>query len=133
MTAGEKRILIVDDDGDFAEALACFREANHFTVDRARDGKEGIQMAKLERPDLILMDIMMNERTEGFFTIQEMRRAAALKDVPIFVLSSLYEQVPDFKTAPESAWLANDEFLPKPVDMASLLDKIRQRLGAAAG
>jgi len=90
-------------------------------------------MAKLERPDLILMDIMMGERTEGIFTIQEIRRAAALKDVPIFVLSSLYGQVPEFKTAPDSGWLAQDEFLPKPVDMGSLLEKIRQRLGAAAG
>ena len=40
MTMEEKRILIVDDDTDFVEAVACFLEANHFTVFRAHDGKK---------------------------------------------------------------------------------------------
>ena len=131
MTSGEQRILMVDDDRDFVEALSSFLEAHGFTVLKAHDGKEGVRLALMERPDLILMDVMMSERSEGFFTIQEMRRAAALKDVPIFVLSSLYTQVPEFTTPPDNAWLAHDEFFSKPVDTGKLLDKIRQRLGAA--
>lgn len=132
MTSPEKRILIVDDDRDFVEAVSCFLEANHFTVLKAHDGAEGVKLAKMERPDLVLMDIMMDERTEGFFTIQEMRRAAELKGIPIFVLSALYTKLPEFETAPDSAWLAHDEFLSKPVDLAQLLEKIRRRIGAAA-
>jgi DNA-binding response OmpR family regulator len=86
----------------------------------------------MERPDLILMDIMMDERTEGFFTIQEMRRQEELKGVPIFVLSALYTQMPDFGNPPDSAWLAHDEFFSKPVDMAELVEKIRRRIGPPA-
>jgi DNA-binding response OmpR family regulator len=132
MTPGEKRILMVDDDTDFVAAVSCFLEANGFTVLKAHDGAEGVKLAKIERPDLILMDIMMDERTEGFFTIQEMRRAVELKGVPIFVLSALYTQLPEFGIAPDSGWLAHDEFLPKPVDLAQLLEKIRRRIGVAA-
>ena len=128
----EKRILIVDDDPDFREAIGCFLEANGLTVFRAHDGQEGIRLAKLERPDLILMDIMMGERTEGFFAIQEIRRDPALKGVPIFVLSSLCSRLPDFEIPSSGGWLAHDMFFAKPVDTVQLLDKIRQRLDKAA-
>jgi len=132
MTAAQKRILIVDDDRDFVEAIASFLEANGFTVLKAHNGRDGVKLARMERPDLVLMDIMMDERTEGFFTIQEMRRQEDLKDVPIFVLSALYAQMPDFGNPPDSAWLAHDEFLSKPVDMVQLVAKIRQRIAQPA-
>jgi len=130
--ADKKRILMVDDDHDFVEAVSCFLEANGFTVSRAYDGAEGIRLAKMERPDLILMDIMMNERTEGFFTIHEIRRDAALKNVPIFVLSSFCTRLPDFEIPSSGGWLAHDMFFAKPVDTLQLLEKIRQRVGKAA-
>jgi DNA-binding response OmpR family regulator len=121
-----QRILSVDDDGDFREAVACFLEKNGFTVIRGRDGAEGVRLAKMERPDLILMDIMMTERTEGFFTIQEIRHDPHLKDVPIFVLSSFCTRLPDLEIPQSGGWLAHDMFFPKPVDMGQLLAKIRQ-------
>ena len=125
----QKRILMVDDDRDFAEAVSCFLEANGLTVFRAHDGKEGIKLAKMERPDLILMDIMMGERTEGFFTIQEIRRDPALKDVPVFVLSSFCTRLPDFEIPSSGGWLAHDMFFAKPVDMAQLMENILHRIG----
>jgi len=127
-----KKILIVDDDADFAEAVAAFLEANGYRVLQARDGSEGLRVAKAEHTDLVLMDIMMRERTEGFFTIQEMRQSPGLQDVPIFVLSSLYSQIPGFRITPEASWLAHDAFFPKPVDPPQLLEKIRERLAEAA-
>ena len=127
-----KKILIVDDDADFAEAVAAFLEANGYRVLQARDGSEGLRVAKAEHPDLVLMDIMMRERTEGFFTIQEMRQSPGLQDVPIFVLSSLYSQIPGFRITPEASWLAHDAFFPKPVDPPQLLEKIRERLAEGA-
>ena len=126
----DKRILIVDDDRDFAEAVGCFLEANRFTVFKAHDGKEGLKLAKLQRPDLILMDIMMDERTEGLFTVQELRRDAGLRNIPVFVVSALYSEVPEFQVAPDKAWTGHDEFVRKPVNMPELLGLIRKRLGA---
>jgi CheY-like chemotaxis protein len=122
------KILIVDDDADFAEALSSFLVANGYQVLQARDGSEGLRVAKAQHPDLILMDIIMRERTEGFFTIQEIRHTPGLEDTPIFVLSSMYSQIPGFRITPEASWLAHDEFFAKPVDPPQLLEKIRLRL-----
>jgi CheY-like chemotaxis protein len=123
-----KKILIVDDDADFSEALSSFLEANGYQVLQARDGSEGLRVAKAEHPNLVLMDVMMRERTEGFFTIQEMRHTPGLEDIPIFVLSSLYAQIPGFRIDPDASWLAHDAFFAKPVDPVQLLEKIREFL-----
>ncbi len=132
MTSEPKQILIVDDDADFNEALAFLLQQHGYAVRKAYDGREGLRLAQMERPDLIIMDIMMGERTEGFFAIQEIRHTPELKNVPVFVVSALYDKVPDFRIAPDSGWMAQDEFISKPVDTSQLLEKIRQRIGPGA-
>jgi CheY-like chemotaxis protein len=124
----EQKILIVDDDADFVEAVASFLEAHGYRVLKALDGREGLKLAKLERPDLIIMDIVMGERTEGFFTVQTIRHTPGLESVPIFVLSSIYERIPEFGVAPDRGWMAHDQFFAKPVHMPDLLEKARQYL-----
>ena len=132
MTPESKRILIVDDDADFREAVSSLLAANGFTVLQARDGEEGLRLARLERPDLILMDVMMGERTEGFFAIHEIRRDPELRKVPIFVVTSLSSHLPDFPVPASGGWLAHDLFFSKPVDAAQLLEQVRLRIGKAA-
>jgi CheY-like chemotaxis protein len=124
-------VLIVDDDVDFAESLASFLEANGYRVLRATSGRAGMTLARLERPDLILMDVMMEERTEGFFRVQELRRTPGLADTPIFVISSMYS-LEQFDIEPETSWLGHDEFFRKPVDVPRLLRQINARLMARA-
>jgi DNA-binding response OmpR family regulator len=127
----KRKILIVEDDADYREAISFFLQQHNYTVLQAEDGNEGLKLARMERPDLIIMDVMLGERTEGFFTVQEIRRVEELKDVPIFILSALYTRVPGFRVAPEGVWAAHDEFFSKPVEMPFLLEKIRQRIGEA--
>lgn len=127
------RILIVDDDHDFSESTAAYLRAHGLEVDQAYDGRAGLKAAKRDRPDLILMDIMMDERTEGLFTVQQLRRDPELAAVPIFVVSSLYSEVPGFRVEADPAWMAQDEFLPKPVDLDRLLEQIRVRLADGVG
>jgi two-component system alkaline phosphatase synthesis response regulator PhoP len=122
----ERKVLIVDDDADFVEAVSSFLEANGCIVQTAHNGAEGLKQAKLERPDLILMDVIMGERTEGFFTVQNIRRTPGLETVPVFVVSSLYNEVPDFRIAPDADWLAHDHFFPKPVNLPELLEAARE-------
>jgi len=129
MSATPKKILIVDDDADLTETLAFFLKQHGYRVLVAPEGREGLRVARLEPPDLIIMDIMMNERTEGFFTIQEIRHTPQLQHLPVFVLSALYERAPDFRIPPEAGWMAHDEFFAKPVNMSQLLEKIRRRIG----
>lgn len=125
----DPRILLVDDDRDLIAALDTYLEAHGYTVLQAHDGREGLRVAKVARPDLVIMDVMMDERTEGFFAIQNIRRVPGLATVPIFVLTSLYSPPTGFAVPPDAGWLEHDAFFPKPVDMPALLEAIRSTIG----
>jgi CheY-like chemotaxis protein len=124
-------ILLVDDDDDYADSISAFLGAEGYRVLRGRNGREGLALARAERPDLVLMDVMMDERTEGFFTIQQMRHDPQLAELPVFVVSSIYSAIPGFRVSPEAGWLRHDEFFAKPVELDALLVSIRQRLAGA--
>ena len=129
MSSDKKRIVLVDDDDDFASAVRAFLELHGYEVHCAADGRAGVLLARQVRPDLVLIDVMMNERTEGFFTLQNLRRTPGLEQVPVFVVSSVYTSEPDFQVRPEQGWLAHDEFFTKPVDLPALLKSIVRRIG----
>lgn len=118
------KVLVVDDDPDFRESLGIFLTANGLRVVEASDGKEAFRVAMSELPEVIVMDIMMNERTEGLFTLQTIRRTPELRETPVIVVSSLYSDVKSFSVSPERAWMGQDEFFPKPVDMPRLVEAI---------
>src|SRR5512140_558532 len=96
----KKKVLIIDDDPDYVEAISALLSASGYEVSRAADGTEGLHMAKALQPDLILLDVMMAERTEGFFTLQTMRSIPALAHTPIVVASSVYAEFPRFRVSP---------------------------------
>jgi CheY-like chemotaxis protein len=122
------RILLIDDDPDFSAAVSTSLEANGFTVVRAASGREGVTRAARERPALILLDIIMDERTDGLFTEGALRELPGLADVPILVVSSLYDQEADFGVPPDRMWGTGTAFVRKPVDPADLLKRIRTLL-----
>jgi CheY-like chemotaxis protein len=120
-----KKVLIIDDDADFAASVSALLQHSGHYVLRARDGTEGVAMAAAEKPDVILCDVMMRERTEGFFTIQTLRRTPGLEDTPILVISSIYETLPFFTAPPERSWLHHDAFLRKPINPDTLLEMVQ--------
>jgi two-component system, OmpR family, alkaline phosphatase synthesis response regulator PhoP len=124
-----KKILIIDDDPDFVNAIEILMKSEGYEVSSASNGSEGMKLAKTLRPDLILLDIMMRERTEGLYTLQEIRRTPGLSDTPVIVISSIYSEEPLFRVNPEPGWLPADLFLAKPVDPARLIEEA-QRLTA---
>lgn len=123
-TGDKKKVLIIDDDVDFAESIATFLDLHGYKVFQARDADQGIALAAAERPDLILCDVMMKERTDGFFAVQQLRRTPGVEQTPIFMVSSVYAAVPSFRIEPEQSWLAHDEFITKPFDPIDLLARI---------
>lgn len=125
-----KKILIVDDDPDFVGAIEVLFQSSGYEVRTAVNGKEGLQQAKVFLPDLILLDVMMTERTEGFFMLQELRRSPALSRTPVIVVSSLYAEHPVFRVRPETGWLPASLFLPKPVDPGRLMEEVRKLIEA---
>jgi CheY-like chemotaxis protein len=126
-----KTVLIIDDDRDFVSAIEALLQSSGYQVRSAFNGREGLQLAKTLRPDLILLDIMMTERTEGFFMLQEARRIPELSQTPVIVISSIYADQPIFRVSPEAGWLPANLFLPKPVDPARLLAVVGRLTEAA--
>lgn len=126
------RILLIDDDPDFSAAVATYLETNGFTVVRAASGREGVALAQRERPALILLDIIMDERTDGLFTEGALRELPGLAEVPILVVSSLYDSDADFTVPPDRMWGANTTFVRKPIDPADLLARIHTLLDGPA-
>ncbi|NLT66075.1 MAG: response regulator [Acidobacteria bacterium] len=121
-----KSVLIIDDDSDFVRAVQALLESSGYRVRSALNGREGLQLAKTTQPDLILLDVMMSERTEGFFLLQEMRRVPVLSNTPVIVVSSIYSDEPVFRVDPETGWLPANLFLAKPVEPAKLLSEVKR-------
>ena len=125
-----RNVLIIDDDPDFTRAIAGLLTSAGFTVTSAVNGREGLELARKTRPDLILLDVMMDERTEGFFTLQQIRASADLEATPVIVVSSIYTDQPSFRVSPEAGWLPASLFLPKPVAPIRLLQESERLIGS---
>ena len=93
-------VLVIDDDPDFVAAIEALLTSSGYRVASASNGRDGLQEAKKLQPDLILLDVMMTERTEGFFTLQELRRVPSLSRTPVIVISSIYSVEPAFRVSP---------------------------------
>jgi CheY-like chemotaxis protein len=126
-----KTVLIIDDDRDFVCAIEALLQASGYQVRSAYNGRDGLHLAKTLRPDLILLDLIMTERTEGMFLLQETRRIPELSTIPVIVISSIYAEQPIFRVSPEAGWLPADLFLAKPVDPARLLEEVRRLIESA--
>lgn len=125
-----RTVLIIDDDPDWVRAIAHLFESEGDKVLSAGDGREGMAIARAARPDVILLDVMMKERTEGFYTLDAIRRDSALRDTPVIVMSSIYADYPFFKVDPKAGWLPADAFLAKPVDPRALIDEAARVIAA---
>ncbi len=119
-----KTVLIIDDDSDFVKAIQALLESSGYKVRSATTGRDGLELAKAIEPNLVLLDVMLSERTEGFFILQEMRRVHVLSQTPVIVLSSIYSDEPAFRVDPEAGWLPANLFLAKPVEPARLLTEV---------
>jgi len=131
MTHDLPRILLVDDDDDYAESTGALLHASGYEVRRARTAREALRLAREVRPDLVLLDVMMEHATAGLDALAEMRRDPQLAGLPILVVSSIYAEVPGFRISTDPAWLRHDGFVPKPVDYDALLARIGELLAAA--
>ena len=125
-----KEILIVDDDRDVFESMKIVLEAEGYGVDWATNGAEAIKKAKAKKPDLMILDVMMNSDDEGFQVTYKMKQDAELSCIPIVMVTSVSSRTGfSFNRDRDEDFLPVNEFLEKPVDPRVLLDKVRENLG----
>ena len=120
MTAKGK-VLIIDDDPDHCAALQAVLQSEGFVVRCANQGSLGLKLMREERPDLVLLDIIMRMPTEGVWVSEEMARDPDLRDVPVVILTSIVDSefAGDF---PTDRPLHAHMFLDKPVSISKLLE-----------
>ena len=128
------KILIVDDDIDYAEALRATLESEQYTVVTAADRGEGMKKIRADSPDLVILDVMMSTWQDGFEMSRELKKDPDFKDIPILILTAVKGRTGiGFKsTAGDSVWLPVDGFLDKPVEPQVLLAEVKKLLSKKA-
>jgi DNA-binding NarL/FixJ family response regulator len=118
-----KTILIVEDQPDMRENIATILEMENYAVLEAANGRIGIAMARDEKPDLILCDVMMPE-LDGHGVLQELRKDGSISGTPFIFLSAKGEK----RDQREGMNLGADDYLTKPASAADLLAAVSARL-----
>jgi DNA-binding response OmpR family regulator len=123
------KILVIDDDPDFQVATQMVLEKNEFQVVTAYNADEGIQKVQSEKPDLIILDVVMPQDYEGFDVARKVREDLKMRELPIILLSAVHtiKKVP-YRFAPHEQWLPVDYFFDKPVESQVLVGKIKELL-----
>jgi len=120
------KILIVDDDIDFVSAVKLVLTSNGFDTAVAYSRQEGMDKFVSEKPDLVLLDVMMDEPDDGFVLAQSLKKKS--KDTPILMLTSV-GQVTGMDFDKDSEMVPVDDFEQKPIMPNRLLEKVNQLLG----
>jgi OmpR family response regulator RpaB len=120
-----KTILIVDDDPDLVLATRLVLESAGYTVVEAASGEEGLTAMRAQKPDLVLMDVMMAHPLDGYHTTQEIADDPELASVPILMVSSIGTSQ-YAERFPTNQYLDIREFISKPVEPEQLLRKIKR-------
>ena len=116
------RILIIDDDPDIVEAMRVVLESKDYKVVSAKSGAEGLKKIKLEKPDLVILDVMMERGIDGIETYRRIRALRPLQRAIMLSGSAHPDQVKSLRL------LGVESYLIKPVTLPLLAHAIRAEL-----
>ena len=119
----KRKILVVDDESDILNLAKMILEKDGFQVITASDGVEGEIMAKLEKPDLILLDIVMPEKN-GLEVCQTLKSRSDTKHIPIIIFSASGSR----ERRDVAIEAGADDFLQKPFTMMGLTELVKKHL-----
>jgi DNA-binding response OmpR family regulator len=118
------KILLVDDDPDFVDATLIVLESEDYDVSVAFDGDEGLAKARAERPDLIILDVIMPTK-DGFTVCEQLKSDPDLSKIPVMMLTSFAERKGETSLAvTQGMMLEAEDYLDKPVRPKELLRRV---------
>ena len=128
----KKRILIVDDDQDYGDALRIVLENNGYEVNHVLNIRDGQKALDGEKPNLIILDVMMDRHTDGFDLCYKLKHDEACRTIPIMMVTAVTEKT-GFKFSPETdgEYLEADVYVAKPIPVAELLSRVNKMIGGA--
>jgi twitching motility two-component system response regulator PilH len=131
------KILIVEDDQDTADTLKLVLEREGYEIVHALDAADGLAKARAERPNLVLLDVMMPTGVEGFHFVWDLRKEPdeALRETPILIMTAIH-QTTKLRFYPEQSdgqyesyeYLPVQGFLDKPLNFDTLLEQVQLAL-----
>ena len=122
-------ILIVDDDANFVKAIRTILESKDYVVESACNKWEAMDKIEGIRPDLILLDIMMEKIYDGFDICYKLKHDPEMKKIPVLAVSAITERT-GFKFSPETdgEYFEADDYIEKPVKADNLLKRVEKLL-----
>ncbi len=126
--AENKKILLVDDDPDFVEAVKVIVENGGYDVSVAYDGQEGLEAVAAEKPDLIVLDVMMPVMN-GHEACAKLKADKDTAEIPIILLTAVADRVTTSTYSHRDMLESEaDDYMPKPVEPLELLNLIKNWL-----
>ena len=123
----DSTVLVVDDDPVILKLLEVNFEMEGFTVLVARDGEEGIEVARSNQPDLVVSDIMMPKKS-GLELVVALKSDASTSEIPIILLSAKAQNA-DVRTGLDAG---ADDYVTKPFEPLDLVDRVNRLLETRA-
>jgi DNA-binding response OmpR family regulator len=121
------KILVIDDDPIFVKSTKAILESHGYQVDSAQNGEEGLAKMRQERPDLVLLDVMMDWILEGVSISQEMMSQRELQRIPIVMVTSI-RSTEHRGLFPQDQYLHIHSWLDKPCPPDKLVTEIEKTL-----
>jgi two-component system, OmpR family, alkaline phosphatase synthesis response regulator PhoP len=126
----KKRILVVDDEPDFASLVEGNLKREGFEVDVAYDGVEAMEKVKENPPDAIVLDVMMPEM-DGYQVCAQLKKNKQFADIPILMLTAVADHVTSTRYShADGMGMEADDYLPKPASAEDIIDSIKSMLNA---
>jgi len=132
--ANKTRILVIDDDLDTLDATRLTLESRGYEVATTANPEDGLRGIEKDRPDLVILDVMMPDGIEGFQWLWNVRRHPdeAVRTVPVIVASSIHKTTPlrfhEGDSDETGSYLPVQGFFDKPVDPDQLVERIEKVL-----
>lgn len=124
----KKRILVVDDEPDFASIVQGNLEKEGFEVDVAYDGVEGLEKVKQSPPDAIVLDVMMPEK-DGYELCAELKNDAETAGIPIVLLTAVASRVTSTRYSHYDGMSTEaDDYIPKPASSEDIVESVKRLL-----
>jgi DNA-binding response OmpR family regulator len=124
------KILLVDNDVDFVDLNKAVLENNGYEIVTAFSAREGVDKVKVEQPDLIVLDLMMEKHDAGFSFAKQIKADPLHKKIPILMLTSVADVTGfGFSQQLDGYWMKTDDYAEKPIMPDELLKKVKKLLG----
>ena len=124
----KKKILVIDDEPDFAAIVQSNLKKEGFEVEVAYDGVEGLEKVKQNPPDVIVLDVMMPEK-DGYEVCSELKNDEKYENIPIIMLTAVADHVGSTRYShADGMSMEADDYLPKPASAEQITESVKSFL-----